>query len=129
MSDRVYLEITSNRPIYNPPIMHFINLKAPLYNNTKRLSNPINHQIVTTNVWHHHTFIRRKLIIEETITIDIKTITLNIKIFQINLNQVQDTIQTIEKLSTWNWIVKDCFIRGEGNYGKLKEGDTIAKRY
>ncbi len=129
MSDWVYLEITSNRPIHNPPTMHFIDIETPFYNHTKRLSNSITNQIITTNVRHHHTFIRRELIIEETITINIKAITLNIKIFQINLNQVQDTIQTDEKLSTWNWIVKDCFIRGEGNYGKLKEGDTIAKRY
>jgi len=92
--------LATNRLIHNPPVMYIVNLKAPLYYNTKRLSNPITHQIITTNVRHHHPSRRRKLIIEETITINIKTITRNIKIFQINLNKVQNSIQTIEKLST-----------------------------
>lgn len=128
MSDLIQY-LATNRPIHNPPTMHFIDLKAPFYYNTKRLSNPITHQIITTNVRHYHPSRRRKLIIEETITINIKTITRNIKIFQINLNQVQDTIKTDEKLSTWNWGVKDCSRRGEGDYGKLKEGDSIAEEY
>lgn len=109
--------------------MHSINIKAPLHNHLQRHQNPTTHHLIPTNVRHHHTFVRRKLIHKKTITININTISRDRKIFQVNLNKVQDSIQTGEKLSTLDRRVEDCSRIGERDYGKLKEGGSIAKGY